>query len=112
MSKVFLVYDLPLDASLRYVKRVHSRDLGPVLWDVLLRAITNHREIGDGSHGMTCLLSEVLTIGQCGSRFLLNKTVQAVYEVGRVCGVDEELPGDIDDIDDIDDSVIGVFYIR
>ena len=109
MSKVFLIYDSPLDASLRYSKQVHSKDLGPRLWQVILKASISQSETFDGSREVPFLLSETLLSDQCGSRFLSNKTVQAVYEVGRVCGVDAELP---DEMGDMDDAIMGVFYIR
>lgn len=107
MSKVFLVYDTPSDASLCYIKRVHSEKLGRTLWNVMIKALAMEREV----HGLTtaCMLSEEALIDHFGSRFLSYQAVQAVYEIGRECGVDAELPTNESFREG---DVMGVFYIR
>lgn len=110
MSKVLLVYDTPSDASLRYVKCVHSKELGRTLWNMMIKTLALERKARGPS--TACMLSEDVLMDQYGSRFLSNQAVQAVYEVGRRCGVDAEVPMSMNELlkDNID--VMGVFYIR
>lgn len=109
MSKVYLVYDTPSDASLRYTKCVHSKDLGKEVWQVMIKALLIQSPSTNSSVHNTCILSETTLTSICGSRFLSNQTVQTVYEIGRVCGVCTELRKDRPCCAA---SVMGVFYIR
>lgn len=109
MSKAVLIYDMPSDKSLRYTKRVHSKDLGRPIWNVMLKTLSVQRE--SRGNEPVAELSEDMLISECGSRFHSNHLVQTVYEVGRACGVDAEIPvfesGQL-----VADNVLGVFYIR
>jgi hypothetical protein len=101
MSKVFLVYNTPLDHDLCYVKQLHTQRLGPELWKIMLKSSQ------DKEH--PCVLSDHSLRKWHDSHFLSNKTVQSIYELGRKHGVDTTVPS-VSELRHMD--AMGVFYIE
>lgn len=111
MSRVVLVYDTPTDATFRYVKRVHHKDLGRHLWGVLSKALIAQRARCD-ERDPKCVLDVASLTSECGSNFLSDQLIQTLYEIGREYGIDQkQFPMHTNGCL-VDKDVMGVFYIQ